>query len=68
MNLTYGAHVHCPADRGDKAYTGTVRHVDGTVNKNIHGVPYVWVTVQRIPDRSRHVWPSHRLGFTINLE
>ncbi len=62
----YGDHVHCPADRGEPAYTGTVRDVGTDVLTNIHGVKCVWVSVQRIDSTRRTVWPSHRLGYKID--
>lgn len=62
--LVYGTRVHCPADRGDPAYDGTVRHIGTDVQTNIHGVKYVWVTVQSITGAQRGVWPSHRLGYS----
>lgn len=61
--LVYGKQVHCPADRGDPAYMGVVRHVSTDVNKNIHGVEYVWVTVSKVGNgQTSHVWPSNRLS------
>ena len=56
--------VRCPPDRGSAAYTGTVHFVGKNVYTNIHGVPYVWVTVNK-GNTSREVWPSHRLGYKI---
>lgn len=62
LALVYGALVHCPPDRGEAPYAGTVRHVGQQVCKNIHGTEYVWVTVRRLDGRSAHVWPSNRLS------
>lgn len=57
--LQYGSQVHCPEDRGDRAYFGIVRHIGTEVHKNIHGVEYVWITVS---DKGRSsTWPSNRL-------
>lgn len=61
----YGAIVQCPADRGEPAYRGSIRHISTTVQTNIRGVRYVWVTVQKMHSQTRHVWPSHRLGLDI---
>ena len=55
--------VHCPPDRGDRGYTGRVKAVSPHVYTNIHGVPYVWVTVGTLDGKSAHKWPSHRLGY-----
>ena len=63
---TINDRVSCPADRGDKAFGGRVTHVSTDVNTNIHGVPYVWVTVVSADSNRRSsVWPSHRLGYRI---
>lgn len=60
--LKVGQIVHCPADRGDSAYTGKVTHIGSTTEKNINGAEYIWVTVEHQSGLSRHVWPSNRLG------
>ena len=59
QSLKIGQTVHFPSDRGDPAGSGCVKHVSETVNKNIHGTEYIWVTV----DTGGHasVWPSNRL-------
>lgn len=56
-----GDTVRCPADRGEPGYTGKVEHVSPNEGTNIHGVPYIWVTVRR-PGGHASVWPSNRLG------
>lgn len=58
--LKIGQTVHCPADRGDKGFSGKVVHVGETVYSNHQGTEYVWVTVQGVKKSS--VWPSNRLG------
>lgn len=63
-----GDRVHCPSDRGDAPYEGTITFLDKTINTNIHGVPYVWCTVRPLPYSHKKVggvWPSHRLGYNI---
>lgn len=63
--LKYGDRVHCPADRGDPAYVGTVRSVDcGTTPLASHmGKEFIWVLVRQPGPRGhRSVWPSNRLG------
>lgn len=62
--MKLGQIVKCPADRGDKPYKGKITHVGSSVNKTFNGVQYVWVTVEH-PNKSKHVWPSNRLGFKI---
>lgn len=56
-----GDRVHCPEDRGDKPYEGTIDHIGTEVCKNSVGSDYVWVTV-KAPGGTKHVWPSNRLG------
>lgn len=60
--LRRGDTVFCPADRGDKAYTGQVTHVGalGSVSHNHDGQAYIWVEVQGPHHKS--VWPSNRLN------
>lgn len=61
--LKPGIIVHCPADRGDKAYTGIVVSEDCAASPecvNIHGDKYIWIEVQGAGKKS--VWPSNRLG------
>ena len=60
-NLKVGNTVHCPSDRGEAAYSGTVTHVSTETNKNIHNTEYLWVTVKKNSHTS-HVWPSNRLS------
>lgn len=57
--------VPCPADRGDAAYYGTIKHVSTSICTNIYGVPYVWCSVEHPGGQRRTVWPSHRLGFNL---
>ena len=60
--LPLGQMVLCPPDRGSAAYEGRVTHVSPLVHKNIHNVDYLWVTVETLDRKSRHVWPSHRIN------
>ena len=60
-----GEQVTCPPDRGHAGYTGKVFFISKNIERNIHGVPYVWVTVTHPGGQRRAVWPSHRLGFNI---
>ena len=60
--LKPGALVYFPADRGDPAGFGYVRHIGETDQKNIYGTPYLWVTVRDAGGRSCGVWPSNRLS------
>ncbi len=54
--------VHCPEDRGQPAFAARVTHVGDTVQKNLQGVEYVWVTTRIGNSRqSGGVWPSNRL-------
>lgn len=57
--------VNCPPDRGDAPYSGRIVSIGDTIETNIHGVRYRWITVQRNDTRTQHVWPSHRLGFKL---
>lgn len=59
--LKVGQLVHFPADRGDPAGSGYVRHVTETEQTNIYGTPYIWVTVRDAVGKSCGVWPSNRL-------
>lgn len=62
MNLLAGDKVHCPADRGDAAFIGTVTvPPTGQTKENIHGTPYTWVSVADQTGR-KSVWPSNRLN------
>jgi hypothetical protein len=56
-----GQIVSYPSDRGNPPGTAKVQHVGSIVQKNIHGVPFVWVYL----GNGYGVWPSHRLGFKI---
>lgn len=61
--LKYGQTVHCPADRGEKAFTGTVRSEDCATSPShlTHRQEcFIWVEVQGPHHKS--VWPSNRLG------
>ena len=60
LKLKVGDVAHCPADRGDAAYTGKVVHVSGNITTHL-GKEFIWVTVSD-GHGSRHVWPSNRLG------
>ena len=62
QSLKIGQIVGCPADRGDVRYTGKVTHIGTEINKSFSGVEFVWVTVEHPNGKSRHVWPSNRLG------
>lgn len=59
--------VTCPADRGDAPYPGRIMYIGKDVQVNYQGVRYVWLTIQRTDrtPRTKHVWPSNRLGFTV---
>lgn len=60
--LKPGAVVHCPADRGEPAFTGTVASV-GTAESSANGKPFVWIEVKHpYPSNRKSVWPSNRLG------
>lgn len=60
--LKPGAVVHCPGDRGDAPFTGTVVGVGAHVNV-ANGKSFVWVEVQHpYPSNRKSVWPSNRLG------
>ena len=63
-NLKKGDKVHCPADRGDKAFMGKV------VSENLKDCGsavdwqmncYIWVEVLG-PGNKKSVWPSTRLS------
>ena len=61
--LKYGQTVHCPADRGEPAYTGTVRSEDCATcaaHLDNNAKQYIWIEVQGAGKKS--VWPSNRLG------
>lgn len=63
-----GDRVHCPADRGNVPYEGTIAFVGQQVYTNIHGMKYVWCTVRPLPGSPNGgggVWPSHRLGYNL---
>ena len=60
--LRPGTLVHCPADRGDGPYTGTVVGVDSVEFENVMNVPYVLVEVQHSEHGTKHLWPSNRLS------
>lgn len=60
--IKLNATVHCPADRGEAAYTGTVTHIGQDRQKAFNGVEYVWVSVRRNAGGTTHVWPSNRLS------
>lgn len=61
-----GQTVRYPADRGDLPGYARIAHVGTTVETNIHGVRFVWVTLKS-QGQSRGVWPSHRLGFKLEV-
>ena len=62
QKLKIGSIVHCPEDRDESAYIGTVTHVSDTVYRNIHNVPFIWVTVRsHFVLGHKEVWPSNRL-------
>lgn len=54
--------VHCPADRGDKAYMGKVTHVSGTIHTHATSGEYTWVEVMDLMSGRKSVWPSNRLN------
>jgi len=61
--LKYGQQVHCPADRGEPAFVGTVTS-EGLDTAPVHKYPdleFIWIEVMR-PGRHKSVWPSNRLG------
>lgn len=61
--LKPGIIVHCPADRGDKAFTGIVVSEDCAVSPmhlNHQQECFIWVEVQGAGKKS--IWPSNRLG------
>lgn len=63
--LKPGDMVHCPPDRGEPGYFGTVCKgalPEEETKKNIHGDEYVWIVVTGHSGLSRHMWPSNRLG------
>lgn len=60
--------VQCPADRGDKPYTGRILHVGSTIHYNVQGTAYIWLLIEKYGTehtRTKHTWPSNRLGFTV---
>lgn len=57
--------VHCPPDGGQQGYPAKVVKVGESVKVNMHLTAYVWVTVETMDGGSRHVWPSHRIGFRV---
>lgn len=57
--LTPGASVYCPADRGSPAFTGKIVSVGTDEHKTLSGTPFVWVAIDGV---HRSVWPSNRLG------
>lgn len=59
--LKPGAIVHCPADRGQPAYSGKVEHIGQAEARDLQGRAYLWITVGR-PGMHSSVWPSNRLG------
>lgn len=60
-------HVTCPEDRGDKPYEGRIMGIGNDMHENAAGVRFRWLTVQRLDgQRTKHVWPSNRLGFKID--
>ena len=61
QKLRIGEVVQYPADRGNPAGTASVAHIGETMCLNIHGTPYVWVTLA-----GAGVWPSHRIGWRTN--
>lgn len=58
--LKVGDIVRFPADRGEPSGSGKIAHISTDVNKNIHGIDYVWVTVN--VGQHNTVWPSNRLS------
>ena len=54
--------VHVPADRGDPAGWGKVKHIGGAVAKTLNGTEYVWITVRHNGLLHSSVWSSNRLG------
>jgi hypothetical protein len=62
--LKVGDRVRCPPDRGDPAYIGKVTHLSADHGGTVYGTDqiYLWVTVEHPAGKSRHVWPSNRLG------
>lgn len=59
--LRVGSRVKCPEDRGSPPFVGVVVHIGSIESKNMHGVPYMWVTV-RNTYHQRAVWPTNRLS------
>ena len=59
-HIQVGQHIAYPADRGMPAGAGAIRFISPAVSTNIHGVQFVWVTIQ-----GGGVWPSHRLGVKV---
>jgi hypothetical protein len=59
LRLKVGDIVHCPADRGDPAFTGRVTHVSPVIHE-ASLTEFIWVEVQGPHHKS--VWPSNRLG------
>lgn len=62
-SLKVGQKVFCPADRGEKAFSGKVvdqNLENAQVHKNHKGDEYIWIAVQGLSKKS--VWPSNRLG------
>ncbi len=67
-DLRIGDKVHCPPDRGDNAYVGTVTHIAPTLCTHAClEKPFIWVTVRHPDFKSSAVWPSNRLGIEVSV-
>lgn len=56
--------VQAPSEWGNKPYVGVVAQVGEVVDRNRLGVRFLWTSVQH-PSGSKHIWPSHRIGYTL---
>ena len=66
MTPKLGQFVKCPADRGDPPYKGQIVNIAPGIYTDLKGTRYQWVTVRHSTyPNTAHVWPSHRLGFTL---
>jgi hypothetical protein len=57
--LKVGDSVRYPADQGNPAGAGTIRHIDTREQTHLLlAEPFLWVTLENADG----VWPSNRLG------
>lgn len=62
LALKKGSIVHCPEDRGEKAYYGKVLNDcnNATIHETLNGKKFIWIEIEG--PNHKTVWPSNRLG------